>query len=64
VCTEVNRSEEDELWGKLKIRIGNRMDLVFKYVFAARDFSDYQPVPATQPEDNFDLARHVPFRIR
>lgn len=49
---EVNRSEEDELWGKLKFRIGNRADLAVKYAYADRDIFDYQLVPATQPPQN------------
>lgn len=50
--TEVNRSEEDELWGRLKFRLGNRADLNLKYVFADRDISAYQPVADTQPPQN------------
>ena len=50
--TEVNRSEEDELWTKFKFRLGARTDLALKYVFADRDVSDYQPVSTTQPPQN------------
>ncbi len=50
--TEVDRSEEDEFWGKLKARVGQRADLSVKYAFAARDISDYRPVPVTLPPQN------------
>ena len=70
--TEVGRSEDDELWGKVKIGIGSRVDLSAEYGYANRTSSDYRLLPDTQPPQNpllrkFDLAdrktRGVEFNV-
>jgi MtrB/PioB family decaheme-associated outer membrane protein len=49
---EVNKTEEDSLWAKLKWRIDYKTHLRFKYTHAERDVSGYSVVPEIGPPEN------------
>ena len=40
--SEVDRSEQDEFWTKLKLPVGQRIDVAVKYAFADRDNDGYR----------------------
>ncbi len=40
--SEVDRSEQDEFWAKLKVPLGQRVDVAIKYAFADRDNDGYR----------------------
>ncbi len=49
---EVDKTEENSLWGKLKWRIDYKTQLSFKYTYANRDASSYSLVPEIDPPQN------------
>ena len=49
---EVDKTEEDSLWAKLKVRIDYKTHLSFKYTYANRDASGYSPVSEIGPPEN------------
>ena len=50
--TEVDETEEHEVWGELRLSALDSADLRVKYSYATRDGDDYEPVNATQPPQN------------
>lgn len=54
--SEVDESDEDELWAKLKLPIGRRADVTVEYAFADRDNNGYRllelPPVAAQSQQN------------
>jgi MtrB/PioB family decaheme-associated outer membrane protein len=50
--TEVDETEEHEVWGELRLSGLEAADLRLKYSYATRDGDDYEPVNATQPPQN------------
>jgi MtrB/PioB family decaheme-associated outer membrane protein len=49
---EVDKTEENSLWGKFKWRIDYKTHLSFKYTHANRDASDYNVVTEIDPPEN------------
>ncbi len=49
---EVDKTEENSLWGKLKWRIDYKTHLTFKYTHANRDASSYSLVPEIDSQQN------------
>jgi len=49
---EVDKTEENSLWAKLKWRIDYKTHLSFKYTYAERDGDGYEPVPEISGPQN------------
>ncbi len=49
---EVERTTENTLWGKIKIRTDDKTDVALKYAHIDRDASEYTPVPAIDGAQN------------
>ena len=49
---EVDKTEENSLWGKLKWRIDYKTQFNFKYTHSNRDASSYSAVPEIDPPQN------------
>jgi MtrB/PioB family decaheme-associated outer membrane protein len=50
--TEIDETEEHEVWAELRLSGPLDSDLRLKYAYATRENDDYDPVPATQPAQN------------
>jgi len=48
---EVGRTQEDEVWARLQLALGDAADLRLRYAYADRHAGDYRPVPGI-PEQN------------
>ncbi|MDT8387844.1 MAG: MtrB/PioB family decaheme-associated outer membrane protein [Thiogranum sp.] len=49
---EAEETDEDTIWGELKVRARQNMDMTVKIARAERDVSDYQPVAEIDPDQN------------
>lgn len=49
---DINKTQENTLWGKISASAGDSTNLMFKYAHAERNVSAYQPNPAVDPPEN------------
>jgi len=56
--TQIEETEQHEVWTELRISPLDVADLRLKYSWATRDGDDYNPVPATQPPQNALLRKY------